>query len=196
MSDRAGSPRITPEMLLRAYAIAIFPMAQSRARSPPLLDPPRRPRASCPLDVFHVAPQPPEDAAQGALRRSPADRSLRRCGGRLRRAGTRPAPDLDQRPPFSISAANCIVMGYAHSVETWLDGELVRWALRCRPRRSVLRRKHVQPRNRRQQGGAGSSGGAPKSAAALTPARHPVCHQASGTLRRRSRSRATSTASI
>ena len=30
MSNRAGSPRITPEMLLRAYAIGIFPMAESR----------------------------------------------------------------------------------------------------------------------------------------------------------------------
>src|SRR5215475_11316627 len=53
MSNRAGSPRITPEMLLRAYAIGIFPMAESR-HDPHLywIDPDAR--GILPLDAFHV----------------------------------------------------------------------------------------------------------------------------------------------
>ena len=53
MSNRAGSPRITPEMLLRAYAIGIFPMAESR-HDPHLywIDPDAR--GILPLDDFHV----------------------------------------------------------------------------------------------------------------------------------------------
>ncbi|MBL8708459.1 MAG: hypothetical protein JNL25_04645, partial [Rhodospirillaceae bacterium] len=30
MSNRTRQPKITPEMLLRAYAIGIFPMAEAR----------------------------------------------------------------------------------------------------------------------------------------------------------------------
>ena len=84
MSNRAGSPRITPEMLLRAYAIGIFPMAESR-HDPHLywIDPDAR--GILPLDDFHITRK-----LQRTLRRNPFEvrcdtayaEVIRRCAER------------------------------------------------------------------------------------------------------------------
>lgn len=105
---------LTPDLLLRAYAAGIFPMAE--ARDDPRLywvDPPFR--GILPLEGFHIS------------------RSLRR---RLLRAAVRVTFDTDfagvmvgcaDRPETWINAAiedNCAAlhrMGHAHSVEVW-DG--------------------------------------------------------------------------
>ena len=48
-----GTPRVTPEMLLRAYAEGLFPMAERRG-DPTLYWVSPEKRGIIPLDTFHV----------------------------------------------------------------------------------------------------------------------------------------------
>jgi leucyl/phenylalanyl-tRNA---protein transferase len=54
MSSRSLTPEITPQMLLRAYALGIFPMAESAEDEEIFWVEPRE-RAIFPLDSFHVS---------------------------------------------------------------------------------------------------------------------------------------------
>jgi leucyl/phenylalanyl-tRNA---protein transferase len=54
MSFRSLTPEITPQMLLRAYALGIFPMAESAEDEEIFWVEPRE-RAIFPLDYFHVS---------------------------------------------------------------------------------------------------------------------------------------------
>ncbi|EEW25512.1 leucyl/phenylalanyl-tRNA--protein transferase [Rhodobacter ferrooxidans] len=108
---------LTPDLLLRAYAAGIFPMAESRD-DPQVhwVDP--RLRGVLPLDGFHVS------------------QSLAR---RIRRSGYQVTADRDfagvvqacaERPETWINApifqlyADLHRMGHAHSLEVWQDGAL------------------------------------------------------------------------
>ena len=180
MSNRAGSPRITPEMLLRAYAIGIFPMAESR-HDPHLywIDPDAR--GILPLDDFHVPRSLKKTVLKGPFQVT-ADRAFEDVVARLRGAGARAPADLDQRHDLRP-----VPQAARHGLRP-LGGDLAgrragRRPLWRRARRRVLRREHVQPRDRRQQGRAGASGGAPE-ARRLRAARYPVRDQASRALRR------------
>lgn len=113
---------ITPEVLLKAYACGIFPMAES-ADDPGLywIEPEKR--GVMPLDGFHVPRRLARLVRQdrfevrvdsdfcgvmdGCAAPSPG-RQRTWINGRIRQLYT------------ALSA-----MGQAHSVETWLDGELV-----------------------------------------------------------------------
>ena len=122
MSNRAGSPRVTPEMLLRAYAIGIFPMAESR-HDPHLywIDPDAR--GILPLDRFHVSRSLRKTALKGPFRVT-ADRAFEDVVAGC----AEPAPGRRQtwiNDTIFDLCRKLHVMGYAHSVETWLDGELV-----------------------------------------------------------------------
>src|ERR1051325_8459980 len=48
-----GAPRVTPELLLRAYAEGVFPMAERRTDTTLFWVSPER-RGILPLDCFHV----------------------------------------------------------------------------------------------------------------------------------------------
>lgn len=108
---------LTPETLLRAYAIGIFPMAEERESDDIFWVDPRR-RGILPLDNFHIS------------------RSLRR---RIRRADYTIRTDS----AFSQVVAGCAdrdetwinaqiaelyaalhAAGFAHSLEVWQEGEL------------------------------------------------------------------------
>ena len=122
MSNRAGSPRVTPEMLLRAYAIGIFPMAESR-HDPHLywIDPDAR--GILPLDRFHVSRSLRKTALKGPFQVT-ADRAFEDVVAGF----AEPAPGRRQtwiNDTIFDLCRKLHVMGYAHSVETWLDGELV-----------------------------------------------------------------------
>lgn len=122
MSNRAGSPRVTPEMLLRAYAIGIFPMAESR-HDPHLywIDPDQR--GILPLDQFHVARSLRKTILKGPFQVT-ADRAFEDVVAGC----AEPAPGRRQtwiNDTIFDLCRKLHVMGYAHSVETWLDGELV-----------------------------------------------------------------------
>ena len=122
MSDRAGHVRITPEMLLRAYSIGIFPMAEARD-DPNLywIDPEKR--GILPLENFHVP-----RSLKRTLKRAPFDVTIDRDFEAVLAGCAAPAPGRRQtwiNDTIFDLCRKLHVMGYAHSVETWLDGELV-----------------------------------------------------------------------
>jgi leucyl/phenylalanyl-tRNA---protein transferase len=113
---------LTPELLLRAYAIGIFPMAEA-ADDPNLfwVDPERR--GVLPLEAFHIPRRLRRTVRQGRyeIRVDTAFESVMRgCGAAN--------PD---RPTTWINArildlyGELFRLGHAHSVETWQDNVLV-----------------------------------------------------------------------
>lgn len=109
------SADLTPEILLRAYAMGVFPMAESRDDPEVFWVDPRR-RGVLPLDRFHIS------------------RSLAR---RIRRGGYRVTIDHDFRGVVAACAdrdetwINAVIFdlyaalhdrGHAHSLEVW-DGD-------------------------------------------------------------------------
>ena len=146
---------ITPELLLQAYRIGVFPMGERRD-DPKLywLDP--RLRAVLPLDGFHLPKRLARTVRQGVFEVT-ADAAftdvMRACA--------------EPRPGHPESWINEPILD--------LYGELLRArprpqhrmparrqagrrAVRRVGRRGVLRREHVQPRARCLEGGAGPSG--------------------------------------
>ena len=114
--------RITPEILLRAYAVGLFPMAESRD-DPTLFWVDPHSRGVLPLDKFHLPKR---------LRRTlRQDRFEVRCDSDFEGTLDGCAQSTERRPDTWINkeirdlylALNR--MGHAHSVETWHDGKLV-----------------------------------------------------------------------
>jgi len=113
---------LTPELLLRAYAAGIFPMAEA-ADDPDVfwVDPEQR--GILPLDGFHL----PRRLAR-TLRRDIFDV---RCDGAFEAVVRGCAESTADRPKTWINEeivrlyAALHRLGFAHSVETWRDGELV-----------------------------------------------------------------------
>lgn len=118
MSDRTQKIDLTPSLLLRAYAAGVFPMAES-AESEEILWIDPELRGVFPLDRFHVP------------------RSLRK---RMLRADYEVTVDRDFEGVIDGCAArettwiNADIrrlyvalhrMGYAHSVEFWMEGRLL-----------------------------------------------------------------------
>ena len=114
--------RLTPEILVRAYAAGIFPMADS-ADDPELfwVDPTRR--GIIPLDAFHV----PRRLAR-LLRQH---RFAIRCDTAFTAVMQNCAEASEMRPSTWINDeivrlyAALFAHGAAHSVECWRDGRLV-----------------------------------------------------------------------
>ncbi|MDA1090100.1 MAG: leucyl/phenylalanyl-tRNA--protein transferase [Proteobacteria bacterium] len=117
-----GVQKLTPELLLRAYAAGIFPMAESRDDPSVFwIDP--QVRGILPLDNYHI-PRRLKKTIRGGGFEVRLDTAfaevIRLCG------------EADNvRPETWINAAikNAVIelfeMGYAHSIETWRDGKLV-----------------------------------------------------------------------
>ncbi|SOC39479.1 leucyl/phenylalanyl-tRNA--protein transferase [Rhizobium subbaraonis] len=123
MAGRRGrSPEITPELLLRAYSIGLFPMADS-ADDPELFWVEPDMRGVIPLDRFHVS-----RSLAKTIRRNPFDIRVNTAFEAVISACAESAPD---RPSTWINTkiktlyATLHRMGHAHSVEAWEDGELV-----------------------------------------------------------------------
>lgn len=114
--------RLNPEVLLRAYAAGIFPMAESRADDDLFWVDPER-RGIIPLDAFHVPRRlrrtvrrhPFEIKVDGAF-----DRVVRHCA---EAAQDRPDSWINDEIISAYSELNAL--GHAHSVECWRDGRLV-----------------------------------------------------------------------
>jgi len=114
--------RLTPDILLEAYAAGIFPMAES-ADDPELfwVDPNRR--GILPLDAFHV-PRRLKRVLRGgrfAVRADTAFAAVIR--GCAEASDTRPGTWINDEIVRLYSAL--FERGAAHSVECWRDGELV-----------------------------------------------------------------------
>lgn len=118
MSDR----KITPELLLNAYASGIFPMADSREDNELFwVDPPER--GILPLDEFHIP-----RSLRKLVRQDRFTVTADKCFKDVVRACAAPA---DGRQNTWISEqiedlyADLHAHGFAHSVECWSKGRLV-----------------------------------------------------------------------
>jgi leucyl/phenylalanyl-tRNA--protein transferase len=119
---RSRHPEITPELLLRAYSIGLFPMADS-ADDPELFWVEPDIRGVIPLDGFHIS-----RSLAKTVRKKPFDIRFDTAFGAVMAACAEAAPD---RPSTWINGkirslyGTLHRMGHAHSVEAWEGDELV-----------------------------------------------------------------------
>jgi len=117
-----GTPRLTPEMLLRAYAEGLFPMAERRG-DPTLYWVSPEKRGIIPLDTFHVPHRLARTMRSGAFTVT-ADTAFRD----VIEACAAPAPGREETwINDEILRLYCALhsTGHAHSIECWQDRELV-----------------------------------------------------------------------
>jgi leucyl/phenylalanyl-tRNA--protein transferase len=113
---------LDPDLLLRAYTIGVFPMAESRtARDVYWVEPKRR--GVLPLDGFHLS--------HSLAKRLRSDRFTVTCDkafGEVVAACAEPAPgrpDSWISPQIESAYGALHRRGNAHSIECWHDGQLV-----------------------------------------------------------------------
>ncbi|RWX78791.1 leucyl/phenylalanyl-tRNA--protein transferase [Neorhizobium lilium] len=124
MAGRRGRyyPAITPEILLRAYSIGLFPMAES-ADDPEIFWVEPEMRGVLPLNGFHVS-----KSLAKAIRKTPFDIRVNTDFTGVMALCAEPAQD---RPSTWINStirklySELHRMGHAHSVEAWEGEELV-----------------------------------------------------------------------
>jgi leucyl/phenylalanyl-tRNA---protein transferase len=120
--SRRKSPGITPEILLRAYSIGLFPMAES-ADDPEIFWVEPELRGVLPLDNFHVS-----KSLAKTIRRQPFDirfdhdfdAVIAACA---EATSDRPSTWINHTIRSLYSTLHG--MGHAHSVEAWHDDQLV-----------------------------------------------------------------------
>ncbi|MEM5473206.1 leucyl/phenylalanyl-tRNA--protein transferase [Hoeflea sp. AS60] len=117
-----GHPQITPDLLLRAYASGLFPMADS-ADDPDLFWLEPELRGVLPLDAFHV----PKRLAR-TVRQIPFEIRFNTAFDDVVSAC---AESVENRPSTWINStiselySSLHRLNHAHSVEAWHDGQLV-----------------------------------------------------------------------
>ena len=115
-------PELTPDMLLRAYAIGVFPMAEDRD-DPELVWVDPRMRGIIPMDGFHVPRR-----LRRTIRANRFDITFNRNFDGVIEGG---AASTDSRPRTWINDriielyTSLHYKGDCHSVECWREGELV-----------------------------------------------------------------------
>ena len=117
-----GAPQLTPEILLRAYAEGLFPMAERRG-DPTLYWVSPEKRGVIPLDGFHV----PKRLAR-TVRSAPFTVTSDKAFRAVMEACAAPSPGREEswindeilRLYTALNAS-----GHAHSLECWKDGKLV-----------------------------------------------------------------------
>lgn len=109
---------VTPEILLRAYAMGIFPMAEARQDAQIHWIDPRR-RGMLPLDGFHVSRSLARRLRSEAFTVT-ADQAFAEV---VAACAERDETWISQRIQRLYEALN--TSGHAHSVEVWQKGQLV-----------------------------------------------------------------------
>lgn len=118
-SDRHA---ITPEILLRAYAAGMFPMAES-ADDPDVFWVQPKIRGIIPLDGFHISKSLAKKIRQEPFEirvNTAFDRVMELCA-----EATQDRPTTWINPLILTLYKELHRMGYTHSVEAWEGGELV-----------------------------------------------------------------------
>ncbi len=110
--------RITPELLLRAYAMGVFPMAEGRADATIHWVDPRR-RGVFPLGGFHIS----RSLARRILRDDYSVTVDRDFAGVLEGCADRPETWINAEIHGLYTALHRA--GHAHSLEVWQDGVLI-----------------------------------------------------------------------
>ena len=171
---------ITPEVLLKAYACGIFPMAES-AEDPALYWIEPEMRGIIPLDRFHM-PARLARTVRASRYTVTVNRDFDAVLDGCAEPRTRPPAHLDQRPhpPALPQALRAPPLPQPRGLRRRGAG---RRPLRGHARPRLLRREHVPPRARRLEGRAGASGRAAQGRR-LQAARHPVRHRSPADLRR------------
>jgi leucyl/phenylalanyl-tRNA--protein transferase len=109
-------------VLLQGYAVGVFPMAERRDDPNLVFIEPER-RGIMPMHRFHIS-----KSLRKTIRRRQFDM---RCDGAFASVLEGCAAATEERPDTWINAeivrlyTELFRQGYAHSLETWLDGELV-----------------------------------------------------------------------
>ena len=109
---------LDPDLLLRAYAIGVFPMADSRDAKDVFWVEPRR-RAIIPLDGFHLSRTLRKTVRSGIFtvtRDHAFNEVVIRCAQR---------EETWINPSIQHGFAELHRLGHAHSIECWQQGELV-----------------------------------------------------------------------
>ena len=117
-----GSSRVTPELLLAAYAQGIFPMAERR-NDPDLFWVSPELRGIIPLDAFHV----PKRLAR-TVRSDRFTVRINTAFGDVMRACAAPGPGREEswiNAEILSLYATLHARGHAHSVECWREEKLV-----------------------------------------------------------------------
>ncbi|WP_137135085.1 leucyl/phenylalanyl-tRNA--protein transferase [Rhizobium sp. FKY42] len=124
MAGRRGRyyPAITPEILLRAYSIGLFPMAES-ADDPEVFWVEPELRGIIPLDAFHISKSLHKAVRQQAfsIRRNTAFEAV--MAGCAESAPDRPTTWINSTIRSLYKQLHA--MGHAHSVEAWEGDQLV-----------------------------------------------------------------------
>jgi len=117
-----GTPRLTPEILLRAYAEGLFPMAERRG-DPTLYWVSPEKRGIIPLDDFHVPRRLARTVRSGAFTVT-SDRAFRT----VMEACAAPGPGREEswiNSEILRLYTALHIGGHAHSVECWQGNRLV-----------------------------------------------------------------------
>lgn len=117
-SPQSRAMSIDPDLLLRAYAIGVFPMSDSRDASEVFWVEPKR-RAVLPLTGFHLSRSLRKTVRSDRFRvtRDVAfARVLRRCSQR---------EETWINTPIEVGFNRLHALGHAHSIECWEGNELV-----------------------------------------------------------------------
>lgn len=119
---RSGYQPITPDVLLRAYSIGLFPMAES-ADDPELFWVEPEMRGIIPLDAFHVS-----KSLAKAIRKQPFEIRINTAFADVMKKCAEEAPD--RRSTWINETIHSLYnalhsFGHAHSVEAWEGDELV-----------------------------------------------------------------------
>ena len=115
-------PEVTPDLLLRAYSIGLFPMSES-ADDPDIYWVQPEIRGIIPLDKFHVS-----KSLTKRIKQRPFDIRINSAFEAVMRACAEP---VENRPSTWINTkildlyCQLHAMGHAHSVEAWEGDELV-----------------------------------------------------------------------
>jgi leucyl/phenylalanyl-tRNA--protein transferase len=115
-------PSLDPELLLRAYAVGVFPMADS-ADAPSVYWVEPKERAILPLDGFHLS-----RSLKKTLLTERYETTANQAFGEIvelcaESAENRPETWINHQIARAVAVLHAA--GHAHSIETWLDGELV-----------------------------------------------------------------------
>ncbi len=114
--------RLTPDLLLRAYAIGVFPMAETRDSEEVHWIEPRL-RGILPLDGLHVP-----RSLRKRLRRKEFTLTCDQAFSDVIAACAEPSPLRQEtwiNPVIERLYAGLFERGFAHSLECWRDGQLV-----------------------------------------------------------------------
>ncbi len=113
---------LDPDLLLRAYSVGVFPMASTRDAADVFWVEPKK-RGVLPLDGFHLSRSLAKTIRSDRFTVT-VDQAFAQVVSLCAEA-TEIRPDTWINPEIEVAYAELHRRGYAHSIETWLDGRLV-----------------------------------------------------------------------